>query len=301
MFKSKKTKTRIDQQHIAMIEYAQARIQKKRRLYYHFIAFLFGSLTAVIINIGFKYGADIQPFAYPWVVTFIVFWMLLFLFHSFQVFVTHSFMGKSWEKSQLKHLVAKQEKRVEKLKRNLEKEALIQAKSERHQQEQSNCVLTIIAAVGTHNELGKDNQLIWHLSDDLKHFKNLTKGHHIIMGRKTFESMPKALPNRTNIVITRQKDYQLDGAQVVHSIAEAIDIAKNDAQPFIIGGGEIYEQALTLADRIELTRVHASFDADTFFPEINPDMWKEVWREEHPADDRHAYAFTFLRYQKISP
>ena len=116
--------------------------------------------------------------------------------------------------------------------------------------------ITLIASASENNALGKDNQLIWHISDDLKRFKRLTSGHAIIMGRKTFESMPKALPNRTNIVITRKHDYTAKNAIVVHSIHEALEKANNDNQPFIIGGGEIYSQSILLADRIELTRVH---------------------------------------------
>ena len=105
-------------------------------------------------------------------------------------------------------------------------------------------MITIIAAAGENNELGKDNDLVWHLPDDFKRFKQLTTGHHIIMGRKTFESFPKPLPNRTHIVITRKKDYKKEGAVVVHSIKEALKKAEGDAQPFIIGGGEIYKMGL---------------------------------------------------------
>ena len=119
------------------------------------------------------------------------------------------------------------------------------------------------------------------------------------MGRQSFEPMPRALPNRTNIIITRQSDYQAENITVCSSLSEALTIAKDDPRPFIIGGGEIYDQSMSIADEIELTRVHADFDADTFFPEINPHQWKEVWREDHPADEKHALAFTFLRYQKI--
>ena len=118
------------------------------------------------------------------------------------------------------------------------------------------------------------------------------------MGRKTFESMPRSLPNRTNIVITRQSDYKAENIKVASSISNALSIVKDDHRPFIIGGGEIYKESMKIADEIELTRVHATFEADTYFPEINPHQWEEVWREEHPADETHAHAFTFLRYQK---
>jgi dihydrofolate reductase len=158
--------------------------------------------------------------------------------------------------------------------------------------------LTIIVAAGENNAIGKDNDLIWHLSDDLKRFKKLTSGHYIIMGRKTFESFPKPLPNRTHIVITRQNDYQVpDGVLIVNSLADAIDAARHDKQPYIIGGGEIYKQAMPLADKLEITRVHASFeDADTFFPEINEKEWEEVERITHQADDDHKHSFSFITY-----
>ena len=119
------------------------------------------------------------------------------------------------------------------------------------------------------------------------------------MGRKTFESMPKALPNRTNVVITRQKDYTADDAHIVHSLEAALALAQEDEQPFIIGGGEIYRQGLAYADSIELTRVHADFEADTFFPEIDPAKWREVWRENRDANEKHQHAFSFIRYEKI--
>lgn len=154
-------------------------------------------------------------------------------------------------------------------------------------------MITIIAAAGENNELGKDNDLVWHLPDDFKRFKNLTTGHHIIMGRKTFESFPKPLPNRTHIVITRNTNYQKEAIVVVHSLAQAVQLVENDSQPFIIGGGEIYEQGMAVADKIELTRVHGTFDADTFFPVIPLDRWQLINSEFHPKDERHQYSFTY--------
>jgi len=159
-------------------------------------------------------------------------------------------------------------------------------------------MITMIAAAAENNALGKENDLVWHLPDDFKRFKQLTSGHHIIMGRKTFESFPKPLPNRTHIVITRQKDYKPEGCVVVHSIKEALSLAKEDPQPFIIGGGEIYTLALPFADRIELTRVHGTFEADAFFPEFDPSLWKLVSSEFHPADERHKFAFTYQTFDK---
>lgn len=157
-------------------------------------------------------------------------------------------------------------------------------------------MLTIIAAAAENNALGKDNDLVWHLPDDFKRFKQLTTGHHIIMGRKTFESFPKPLPNRTHVVITRNKKYKKEGAVVVNSLKNALILAKDDPQPFIIGGGEIYKLALPYTDKIELTRVHGHFEADAFFPEIDENDWKLINEEFHEADAKHNYAFTYLTY-----
>ena len=297
----RKSKTTIDDRQIDLVDYARARIHQKKRLYFHFVAFLFASLVMVILNIGLSYGAHIQPFGFPWVLSAALLWSVFLLLHVFQVYVTKRFMNPVWEKEQVKTLVGLQEARIEKIKRKLDKEASLQADAEWHKEESQKPKqrITIIAAAASNNALGKDNKLIWHLSKDLQHFKTLTNGHAVIMGRKTFESMPRALPNRTNIVITRQSDYQAENITVTSSLSEALTIAKNDPRPFIIGGGEIYKQSMSVADEIELTRVHANFDADTFFPEINSHQWKEVWREEHAADEKHAHAFTFLRYKKI--
>lgn len=159
-------------------------------------------------------------------------------------------------------------------------------------------MITMIAAAGENNELGRDNELVWHLPDDFKRFKQLTTGHHIIMGRKTFESFPKLLPNRTHIVITRNKKYHQRGVIIVHSMEEALNQAGNDAQPFIIGGGEIYKIGLEFATKIELTRVHGTFDADAYFPEIPQATWKLISSEEHERDERHAYSFTYETWVK---
>ena len=159
--------------------------------------------------------------------------------------------------------------------------------------------ITMIAAVAEDNGLGLDNKLVWHIPRDLKHFKDLTNGHCIIMGRKTFESLPKALPNRTNVIITRNKNYTADNAIVVQSLEDALKISKKDSQPFIIGGGEIYKMAMSIADRIELTRVHSIFEGDTFFPEIELSEWKEVKIDKRKKDENHNYDFTFIRYDKI--
>ena len=161
-------------------------------------------------------------------------------------------------------------------------------------------ILTIIVAVSENQVIGKDNDLIWKLSLDLKRFKSLTSGHHIIMGRKTFESFPKPLPNRTHVVITRQKDYKApEGVIIVNSLEKAIQASKSDSSPYIIGGGEIYKQSLPYASVIELTRVHGIFDGDTYFPEIDLDQWKVIKREFISKDENHAYDFSFITYKKI--
>ena len=132
--------------------------------------------------------------------------------------------------------------------------------------------LTIIAAVSINNVIGNNNKLIWKLSNDLKRFKNLTTNHSVIMGRKTFESLPNPLPDRDNIVITRDTNYSKPNIQVCSSIEDASNLTKTDTQPFIIGGGEIYSQTINIVDKIELTRVHEEFDGDAYFPEIPLDL-----------------------------
>lgn len=159
-------------------------------------------------------------------------------------------------------------------------------------------MITMIAAAAENNALGKDNDLVWHLPDDFKRFKRLTSGHYIIMGRKTFESFPKLLPDRTHVIITRKDDYQPEGTIVVNSLDEALRVSKTDEQPFIIGGGEIYKMGMEKADRIELTRVHAEFDADTFFPEIDTDNWELVKEQFHEKDEKHDHSFTYLTYDR---
>jgi dihydrofolate reductase len=157
-------------------------------------------------------------------------------------------------------------------------------------------MITLIAAVAENNALGKDNQLLWHLPDDFKRFKGLTTGHYIIMGRKTFESFPKPLPNRTHVIISRQKNYQPEGCIVVDSLDKAIAVCPKDQETFIIGGGEIYNQSIEIADKLDITKVHQSFEADTFFPEIDLNKWKLFSVEFHPKDEKHQFDFTFKTY-----
>ncbi len=280
------------------MEHAQQRVAQKKRFHSHLLVTLFLVFFALVLNFAFEYKADFTPFNTHWSFVLATFLGVLLLIHFLKVYLFYSFMGKAWEIQQMEFLLEKQAAKVEKIKRSMDKEATLKATAEWERERQQKNI-TIIAAAGENNALGKDNKLIWHLSDDLKHFKNLTKGHHVIMGRKTFESMPKALPNRTNVVISRQKDYVAENAQVVSSLEAALAFAQEDDRPFIIGGGEIYSQALAFADCIELTRVHDDFEADTFFPEIDTTVWREVWRENHDKDDEHAHAFSFIRYEKI--
>ena len=167
-------------------------------------------------------------------------------------------------------------------------------------------VVSLIVAVSENGVIGKDNDLIWHLPKDMKFFKETTMGHHVIMGRKNFESIPhkySPLPNRTNMIITRKADYIAEGCVVVNSVETALEIAKQngETEPFIIGGGQIYKLALeaNLVDKIYLTKVYFSFDGDTFFPELNAD-WKETERTDCKADEKHVHDYSFLTFEKIN-
>ncbi|MBS1535680.1 MAG: dihydrofolate reductase [Bacteroidetes bacterium] len=157
-------------------------------------------------------------------------------------------------------------------------------------------MVILVAAMAENRALGKDNQLLWHLPDDFKRFKQLTSGHYIIMGRKTFESLPGKLPNRTHIIVSRQMGYQVDDCLTVNSLEEALRQVPQDQDVFIIGGGQIYTQALSIADVVELTRVHTEAEADTFFPEMNSKNWQLTAEEYHPKDEKHAFDFTFETY-----
>ena len=302
MFGKKKSISQIDKDQLELIENAQRRIKQKKRLYIHFVVFLIGAIFLIVANTILGMGENFKIFGYDWFLFAILIWLFFFLYHLFNVFITHKFMGKAWEKEQLEKLVSKQQKRIDQLKSGFIKEEKLIAQTEVYNETKSKILkpeLTIIAAAAENNAIGKGNELIWHLSDDLKRFKDLTNGHHIIMGRKTFESFPKPLPNRTHIVITRQANYKVpNGVIVVNSLKDAIDAAKKDSQPFIIGGGEIYKQALEIADKIELTRVHENFEADTFFPEINSSNWEEISNIFHKKDKDHDYEFSFITYKR---
>jgi dihydrofolate reductase len=157
-------------------------------------------------------------------------------------------------------------------------------------------MISIIVAIGKNRVIGKDNQLIWHLPADLKRFKQITMGHSMIMGRKTFESIGKALPGRTTVIVTRDKNYKQDNCLVAYSTEQAIEICKNDSEIFIVGGAQIFEKAIALTDKIYLTQIHESFDGDVFFPALNEDEWKIIWQEDHTADEKNKYDYSFVDY-----
>ena len=298
MLGNKKSSLQIDKDQLELIENAQKRIKQKKRLYIHFVVFLIGSVFFILLNLVLGFGENVKLFDINWFVFAILAWLFLLVYHTFNVFITHKFMGKVWEQAQLEKLVAKQKQRIEELKETspLKEETNLK---ESKKKTELNSNATIIVAVAENNAIGKDNQLLWHLSDDLKRFKTLTSGHHIIMGRKTFESFPKPLPNRTHVVITKQEDYKVPhGIIVVNSLKDALDVAKEDNQPFIIGGGEIYNQSLEVANKIELTRVHHNFEADTFFPKIDNSIWKETSNVYHKKDAKNEFDYSFISYTR---
>jgi dihydrofolate reductase len=157
--------------------------------------------------------------------------------------------------------------------------------------------ISIIVAVAENQAIGYNNQLLWRLKEDLQRFKSLTMGHHIIMGRKTYESIGKPLPGRTSVVITRDLNFKAEGCRVVHSLEEALKV--EDSEVFIIGGAEIYNQALPLADKIYLTRIHASFPGDTFFPELDLNEWaSESVEKGKPAND-DGFGYTYINLVRV--
>ena len=162
--------------------------------------------------------------------------------------------------------------------------------------------ISLIAAASENNVIGRDCGLPWSLPDDLRYFKEKTLGHPVITGRKNYASIGRPLPGRTNIIVTRDAHFSAEGCRVVHSLEDAVEVAKQEdpEEIFVMGGGEIYALALPMADRVYLTRVHAEIDGDTYFPELDSEQWAEVSTEEHVADDRHAYDFTILVYDRIA-
>ena len=161
-------------------------------------------------------------------------------------------------------------------------------------------ILSIIVAMAENRVIGRDNGLIWRLSADLKRFKALTTGHTVVMGRKTFESMGRALPNRRNIVITRDPGYRAEGCEVVNSVEEALLLVATEEEVFIIGGGMIYRELWDRADRLYLTVVHAEVEGDTFLPEVSPERWQEVRRECFPGDEKNEFSYSFVDFLRKS-
>lgn len=160
-------------------------------------------------------------------------------------------------------------------------------------------MLSIVVALTENGLIGNANQLPWRMSDDLKRVKALTMGHHLIMGRKTYESIGRPLPGRTTVIITRQNDYKAEGCKVVTSLDEAIEIAKNDSEAFVFGGGEIFSQALPKVDRIYMTLLHTIIEGDTFFPELNPADWKVIDQKYFPADEKNEFECTVYTYERV--
>ena len=163
-------------------------------------------------------------------------------------------------------------------------------------------MLSLIVAISENNAIGKAGDLLCYLPDDLKHFKALTTGATVVMGKKTFFSLPRRpLPNRRNIVLTRDGSFTYENTEVAHSIEELQKMLTADENVFIIGGGEVYKQFMPLAEELQITHIHHNWeDADTFFPEIDSTIWQCVNEERHEADEKHAYAFTFATYKRVN-
>ena len=161
-------------------------------------------------------------------------------------------------------------------------------------------MISIIAAIGKNNELGKNNTLIWSMPADMKFFRDTTRGHTVIMGRKTFESIGKPFPNRNYIVITRDKNYKKDGIEIVNSLNEAINLTIPNEEVFVIGGGEIYKQAIEIADKLYITHINTEdSEADSFFPEIIPLVWNEISHTENQKDTENPFNYTFSIYERF--
>lgn len=160
-------------------------------------------------------------------------------------------------------------------------------------------MITIVVAMGHNNVIGADNQLLWHLPRDLKHFKNLTSGHPIIMGRKTYESIGRPLPNRTNIVVSQRENWFEEGILIVGTIKEALKFAQRiDKDIFILGGGSIYQQTLDKADRLEVTLVDVNIEGDTFFPEIDTRVWEKIAEVAYDKDEANPYNLSFQTFER---
>lgn len=159
-------------------------------------------------------------------------------------------------------------------------------------------ILSIIVAFDEHRLIGRNNGLPWHLPADLKHFKSITMGHSIIMGRRTFESIGKPLPGRHSVVVTRKRGYSQEGITVAHSLEEALNLCSGEEEVFVIGGAQIFEQAMPLASKLYITKIHHVFEGDTFFPEIPQDRWELISKEDHESDEKNSRAYSFLTYRR---
>ena len=161
-------------------------------------------------------------------------------------------------------------------------------------------MISMVVAMAENRAIGKGNKLLWHLPDDFKHFKTLTMGKPVLMGRKTYESIGNPLPGRKNIVVTRDNGFSVGGVTVVNSIDAALAAVEEDDEVMVIGGASFYQQMLPLTKNIYLTFVHQAFEADVFFPELNLDEWQAVEKREHAADENHQYSFSFINYERTS-
>lgn len=281
-------------------EKIRKRINQKKRFYVHLILFVIGALILFGLTLVKGFGLS---FSITFIYIVIAIWFVLLLLHFVKVFITSKFFDEEWERTQTEKLLQKHDKKVLALEKKLQKDGVLPTLEtskkkgffDMFKKEQK---LILIAALGTNNELGKDNDLIWHLPEDLKRFKKLTSGHHIIMGRKTFESIGKPLPNRITVIITRDENYQKEGCLIANSLEKAVELAKKDENPYIIGGAQIYNQALKIATNLEITYVHHEFEADVFFPKIDLTIWEETARDFHKADEKHKYDYSFVSYTR---
>lgn len=163
----------------------------------------------------------------------------------------------------------------------------------------NNLKITLVVAAAENNAIGKNNQMLWHLPDDFKYFKRHTLHHSVIMGRKTYESIGKPLPERRNIVVTRDQHWSAAEIDVANSLNEVLTYCRDEREIFIIGGANIYQQTLPLAQKVLLTRVHTTLDGDTYFPELPQTEWKRISQDKHTKDERHAYDFTFEVWERL--
>lgn len=160
-------------------------------------------------------------------------------------------------------------------------------------------ILSLVVAVSKNNVIGVDNGLLWQMPADLKHFKAVTTGHSIIMGRRTYESIGRPLPGRRNIIVTRQEDFKADGCELAHSLQDAVDLCSKEQEAFIVGGGEVYKQAIHAADKIYLTRIYNTFKGDTVFPKINFSEWRLTKYLKHHSDEKNPYDYSFSEYERL--